>query len=269
VATDYFKTLRTPIVAGRDFDERDTESSPRGAIVNETFVRRYFAGRQPLGRWVNIAGVLQHEMVIVGVAKDMQSPSLRDGVPPAVYMAMTQVGSPGGSIYLVRGTITGAMLDTVLKRIDPKLHAEDVRTLEEHLSRTILRERMMGTLSGFFGGLSLLLVSVGIYGVMGFQVARRQKEIGIRLALGARPAQVTRMVLADTALPVGIGVAAGIAGALALTRLLEKMLFGVKPTDPVTFAGACGLLVALALMAAYLPGRVAARLSPIETLRCE
>jgi ABC-type antimicrobial peptide transport system permease subunit len=161
------------------------------------------------------------------------------------------------------------MLDTVLRRIDPKLHAEDVRTLAEHLSRTILRERMMGTLSGFFGGLSLLLVSVGIYGVMAFQVARRQKEIGIRLALGARPAQVTRMVLADIALPVGIGVAAGIAGALALTRLLEKMLFGVKPTDPVTFAGAFGLLVPLALMAAYLPGRVAARLSPIETLRCE
>jgi predicted permease len=269
VATDYFKTMRTPIVSGRDFDERDTGSSPRAVIVNETFVRRYFAGRQPLGKWVNIAGELRQEMVIVGVAKDMQSPSLRDGVPPAMYMAMTQVGSPGGSVYLARGTVTGAMLDTVLRRIDPNLHAEDVRSLEEHLSRTILKERMMGTLSGFFGSLSLLLVSVGIYGVMAFQMARRQKEIGIRLALGARPAQITWMVLADTALPVGIGVAAGIAGALVLTRLLEKMLFGVKPTDPVTFAGAFGLLVALALIAAYLPGRVAARLSPIETLRCE
>jgi ABC-type antimicrobial peptide transport system permease subunit len=125
----------------------------------------------------------------------------------------------------------------------------------------------MGTLSGFFGALSLLLVSVGIYGVMAFQVARRQKEIGIRLALGARPVQVTRMILAETAVPVGIGVAAGIAGALALTGLLEKMLFGVKPTDVVAFAGACALLIPLALMAAYLPGRMAARLSPIETLR--
>ncbi|MBI3758685.1 MAG: FtsX-like permease family protein [Deltaproteobacteria bacterium] len=104
---------------------------------------------------------------------------------------------------------------------------------------------------------------------MAFQVARRQKEIGIRLALGARPVQVTRMVLAETALPVVAGVAAGIAGALALTQVLEKMLFGVKPTDLVTFAGACGLLIALALLAAYLPGRVAARLSPVETLRCE
>src|SRR5215831_760790 len=269
VGPDYFKTLRTSIVLGREFDGRDTETSPRVAIVNETFARRYFADRQPLGKWVNIAGDLRHQMTIVGVAKDMQSRSLREGVPPAMYMAVTQAGGPPGSVYLVRGTITGAMLDTALKRIDPKLRAEDVRSLEEHLSRTILRERIMGTLSGFFGALSLLLVSVGIYGVMAFQVARRQKEIGIRLALGARPAQVTRMVLAETALPVVVGVVAGVAGALALTRLLEKMLFGVNPTDPVTFVVACGLLVALALLAAYLPGRVAARLSPIETLRCE
>jgi ABC-type antimicrobial peptide transport system permease subunit len=127
----------------------------------------------------------------------------------------------------------------------------------------------MGSLSSFFGVLSLLVVTVGIYGVVSFQVARRQKEIGIRLALGARPAQITRMVLAETAFPVGAGVVAGIAGALALTRLLGKMLFGVKPTDIATFAGACGLLIALALVAAYLPGRGAARLSPVETLRCE
>jgi len=269
VTPDYFKTLRTPIVLGRDFDERDTPASPRVAIVNEAFARRFFAGRQPLGKWVNIAGDLRHQMVIAGVAKDVQSPSLRNGVPPTVYVAVTQRAGPPWGGYLVRGSMTGAMLDTVLKRVDPRLRAEDMRTLEEHLSRTMLQERIMGTLSGFFGALSLLLVAVGIYGVMAFQVARRQKEIGIRLALGARPAQVTRMVLAETASPVGVGVAAGVAGALALTRVLEKMLFGVKPIDPVTFAVACGLLVALALMAAYFPGRVAARLSPIETLRCE
>lgn len=269
VAPEYFQTLRTPILLGRDFNERDTATSPRVVLVNETFVRRYFADGQPLGKWVTTDGNFQRRMMIVGVAKDVRVASLRDGTPPAMYMDAMQAGSPPGAGYLVRGSITGAMVDTVLKRIDPKLRAEDVRTLEEHLSRTILRERIMGTLSGFFGALSLLLVSVGIYGVMAFQVARRQKEIGIRLALGARPVQVTRMLLAETALPVAVGVAAGIAGALALTRVLEKMLFGVKPTDLVTFAGACGLLVALALMAAYLPGRVAARLSPIETLRCE
>src|SRR5262249_12593895 len=125
------------------------------------------------------------------------------------------------------------------------------------------------TLSGLFGALSLVLVSVGVYGVMAFQVARRQKEIGIRMALGARPVQVTGMVLAETAGPVGLGVAMGVAGALGITRLAEKMLYGVSPTDPVAFSAACGLLIVLALLAAYVPSRRAARLSPVETLRCE
>jgi putative ABC transport system permease protein len=267
VTPDYFQTLRTPIVLGRGFNDRDTETSPRVAIVNETFARRFFSDRQPLGKWITLERD-RHQIVIIGVAKDVQVPNLRDGIPPAVYVDALQNGSPGGG-YLVRGSMTGAMVDSVLKRVDPKLRAEDVRTLEEHLSRTILRERIMGTISGFFGALSLLLVSVGIYGVMAFQVARRQKEIGIRLALGARPAQVTRMVLAETALPVGVGITGGIAGALALTHVLEKLLFGVKPTDLITFAGAGGLLAALALIAAYWPGRAAARLSPVETLRCE
>jgi len=271
VSADYFKTLRTPMILGREFDERDTETSPRVAIVNETFVRRYFADRQPLGKWVNTAGNQpRYKMVVVGVAKDVQAPTLRDGVPPMMFMSIAQGGGPAGPPdggYLVRGSLTGAMLDTILKRIDPKLRAEEVRTLEEQLSRTMLRERIMSGLSGFFGALSLLLVSVGIYGVMAFQVARRQREIGIRLALGARPAQITEMVLAETALPVGIGVAAGIAGAIALTNVLEKMLFGVRATDPVTFTGACGLLVGMALVAGYLPSRAAAQLNPVETLR--
>ena len=127
----------------------------------------------------------------------------------------------------------------------------------------------MGSLGGFFGVLSLVLVCVGVYGVMAFQVTRRRKEIGIRIALGARPVQVTGMVMAETALPVALGIGMGIAGALALTGIAEKMLFGVKPTDPVTFAGAGVLLATLAAAAAYLPSRTASRVSPVETLRQE
>jgi ABC-type antimicrobial peptide transport system permease subunit len=153
--------------------------------------------------------------------------------------------------------------------VDDKLRATDVRTLNEHLSRSILLERMLGTLSGLFGALSLILVSVGVYGVMAFQVARRQKEIGVRMALGARPVQVTGMVLAETAVPLAAGVALGVACALGLTRLAEKMLYGVAPTDPVTFAGASVILTLLALLAAYVPSRRAARMSPVETLRCD
>lgn len=265
---DYFKTMRTPVIVGREFDQRDTNSSPKVAVVNETFARRYFADRSPLGKWVNIAGETDRRE-IVGIVRDVKLRDPRQEVRPAMYIALTQGRDPMWGTYIVRGTANRSIIDTALSRIDPKLRPAEVRTLDEDLSRGILKERIMGSLSSFFGALSLLLVTIGIYGVVSFQVARRQKEIGIRLALGARPMEVTRMVLTESAFPVGAGVVAGIAGALALTRLLEKMLFGVKPTDPITFAGACGLLVALALVAAYLPGRRAARLSPVETLRCE
>lgn len=268
VAADYFKTMRTPVILGREFGERDTETSPKVAVVNETFMRRYFDGRSPLGKWVNVAGE-PDRMEIVGVVKDIRSRSLRGEVPPTLFTPVAQREDPPAGTYILRGKVNAAIIATALQRIDAKLRIVDPRTLDEHLSRSILSERMLGTLAGFFGALALLLVCAGVYGVMAFQVARRLKEIGIRMALGARPVQVTGMVLAETALPVAAGIGAGIAGALALTHLAEKILFGVKPTDPATFAGACILLATLALIAAYLPSRMAARVNPVETLRCE
>ena len=211
-------------------------------------------------------------MEIVGMAKDIRSRSLRGDIPATVYVDAAQASSPPAGVYIVRGAGIAGIVDSALKRVDGKLRATDVRTLDENLSRSILRERMLGTLSGLFGALSLILVSVGVYGVMAFQVARRQKEIGIRMALGARPVQVTGMVLAETAVPVGAGVAMGVAGALGLTRLAEKMLYGVSPTDPVTFAGAGGLLILLALLAALCaepPGCAAesGRNAPVRMMR--
>ena len=208
-------------------------------------------------------------MEIVGMAKDIRSRSLRGDIPATVYVDGAQASRAPTGAYIVRGAGIAGIMDSALKRVDGKLRATDVRTLDENLSRSILRERMLGTLSGLFGVLSLVLVSVGVYGVMAFQVARRRKEIGIRMALGARPVQVTGMVLAETAVPVAAGVGMGVAGAFGLTRVAEKMLYGVTPTDPVAFAGASGLLVLLALLAAYVPSRRAGRLSPIETLRSE
>jgi len=208
-------------------------------------------------------------MEIVGMVKDIRSRDLRGDIPATVYVDAVQASRPPTGVYIVRGAGIAGIADSALKRVDGKLRATDVRTLDQNLSRSILRERMLGTLAGLFGALSLVLVSVGVYGVMTFQVARRQKEIGIRMALGARPVQVTGMVLAETAAPVILGVAMGVVGALGLTRLAEKMLYGVAPTDPVTFAGASVILILLALLAAYLPSRRAARLNPVETLRCD
>ena len=269
IAEDYFRTLRTPVLLGREFSEHDTAMSQKVVVVNEAFARRYFQGQSPLGKWVSFKGETGGRMEIVGMAKDIRSRSLQGNIPATVYIDAMQASRPPTGAYLVRGAGITAIVDSALKRVDGKLRATDVRTLDENLSRSILRERMLGTLSGLFGALSLILVSVGVYGVMAFQVARRQKEIGIRMALGARPAQVSGMVLTETAVPVVAGVAIGVAGALGITRLAEKMLYGVAPTDPVTFAGASTLLILLALVAAYVPSRRASRLSPVDTLRCE
>jgi predicted permease len=267
IAEDYFRTLRTPMVQGREFNDRDTASSPKVVVVNEAFARRYFQGQSPLGKWIKFKG--PNRMEIAGMARDIRPRSLRGEIPAIVYVPAAQAFRPLTGVYIVRGTGIAGVVDSALKRVDGKLRPTDVRTLSENLSRSILQERMLGTLSGAFGALSLILVSVGVYGVMAFQVARRKKEIGIRMALGARPVQVTGMVLMETAVPVGVGVGMGVAAALGLTRLAEKMLYGVSPTDPVTFAGASTILILLALFAAYLPSRRAAALSPIETLRCE
>ena len=267
IAEDYFGTLRTPVIQGREFNHRDTATSPKSVVVNEAFARRYFEGQSPLGKWVTFKG--SDRMMIVGMAKDIRSRSLREEIPATVYVAAAQASRPPTGVYIVRGAGIAGLVDSALKRVDGKLRATDVRTLDENLSRSILQERMLGTLSGLFGMLALILVSVGVYGVMAFQVARRQKEIGIRMALGARPVQVTGMVLAETAVPLGVGVAMGVVGAFGLTRLTEKMLYGVTPTDPVAFVGASVILTLLALLAAYVPSHRAARLSPVETLRCE
>jgi predicted permease len=269
IAEDYFRTLHTPVLLGREFSEHDTAMSQKVVVVNEAFARRYFQGQSPLGKWCSFKGETGGRMEIVGMAKDIRSRSLQGNIPATVYIDAMQASRPPTGTYLVRGAGITAIVDSALKRVDGKLRATDVRTLDENLSRSILQERMLGTLSGLFGALSLILVSVGVYGVMAFQVARRQNEIGIRMALGARPAQVCGMVLTETAVPVVAGVAIGVAGALGITRLAEKMLYGVAPTDPATFAGASALLILLALVAAYVPSRRASRLSPVDTLRCE
>jgi predicted permease len=267
-APDYFATLRTPVLLGREFNDRDTPTSLKVVVINDAFARRYFRDHSPLGKWVNIAGQPDRRE-IVGVVKDVRLRSSREGALPTLYLALTQAGSGAAGAFVVRGGIPEVIVHSALKRIDPNLRATDLRTLEEHLSRGVLQERIMGTLSAFFGALSLLLVSLGIYGVVAFQVARRRKEIGIRIALGARPRQVVAMILAESSVPVAFGVTAGIAGAAALTRVTQKMLYGVTPTDPITFTAACAILITLAFAAAWFPSRIAARLSPVDTLRCE
>jgi ABC-type antimicrobial peptide transport system permease subunit len=265
--------MATPVLAGREFDERDTTTSPKVAVVNETFARYYFKGRSPLGKWISLEGPDRDRIMIAGVVKDMKYRDLRRDFPRTVYFASSQNNSNNAAgSYFVRAAHPGQMtraIEARLRTIDPAFRVEEPLTMEEHVARSVLTERMLATLSGFFGALGLLVAAIGIYGVMAFQVARRRKEIGVRLAVGASPGQLVQMVLSETARLVVVAGAIGIAGALALTRLTEKMLFGIKPADPATFAMAIAAVTLAALAAAYLPGRKAARLNPVETLRCD
>ncbi len=265
--------MATPVLSGRDFDDRDTPSSPKVAIVNERFAQYYFRGASPIGKWVSWEGQDRGHLEIVGVVKNSKYRSLRQELPRTVFEVAGQTDGGRSHVFAVRSTAPPPemtrMAQAALLRIDLRLRVLEPRSLEEHVSRSMLQERMLATLTGTFSGLALVLSSVGIYGVMAFQVERRRKEFGIRLALGARPRQVTRMMLGETARLVLVGSRIGVAAALAGTRLATRMLYGIKPTDPLSFCLAVGALALVAMAASYLPSRTAIRLNPVETLRCD
>ena len=275
VGIDFFKTFGTPVVSGRDFDRRDTANSPRVAIVNESFARHYFADQSPLGKWVAFPGPEKDtHYEIVGMVKDVKYESLRAAFPPTVYMMASQVPpGPDSYMFAVRSAAgmaaAVASIEATLAGIDKGLRPTSLMSLEDHVAQSLLRERMLAALAGFFGAQALLLAVVGIYGVMAFQVARRRREIGIRMALGAGAGSVIGMVLGETARLTLVGSAAGVAGGLVLARATEGLLFGIGASDPVTYGLAFAVLLVTALGAAYLPGRSAARTDPAATLRMD
>ena len=275
VGVDFFKTFRTQVLLGREFDRRDSGDSPRVVIVNQSFARYYFPDRSPLGKWVAFQGPQRDtHYQIVGVVKDVKYESLRHDFPKTIYMMNAQV-PPGPDSYTFALRTEGGMATAVqaigaaLARVDPHLRPVSVLSLEDHVARSLLQERMLATLAAFFGALALLLAAVGIYGTMAFQVARRRREIGIRMALGADAGRVIGMVLGQTARLTLAGCAIGAAGGLALTRIAKGLLYGVRSNDPPTFIAAAAGLLLIALAAAYLPGRSAVRTNPAETLRVD
>jgi predicted permease len=275
VGVDFFKTFRTPVVLGREFNLRDTEDSQRVVIVNQAFARYYFPDHSPLGKWVAFQGPDRNtHYQIVGVVKDVKYESLRHDFPKTIYFANAQV-EPGPDSYTFAVRTEGGMatalhaIGAALAHVDAQLRPVSVVSLGDRVTRSLLQERMLATLAGFFGALALLLGAVGIYGTMAFQVARRRREIGIRMALGADAGSVIGMVLGQTARLTLLGCVIGAAAGLALTRLAQGILYGVGADDPATFATATAALMLIALAAAYLPGRSAARTNPIETLRVD
>lgn len=274
VSPGWFRTLGTPILAGRDFTNADGPGDPSVAIVNEAFARRFLNGASPLGHTITGLPVPGPAISIVGVARDAVYNSLRDPVPPTVYLPFAQskevtafgsmslsIRSSGGSPALLIRSVTAA-----LNAVNPDLTWTS-RLLADQINASITQERMMAMLSGFFGVLALLLAGLGLYGVTAYSVSLRRSEIGIRIALGASRTHVVRLVVSRVALLVGIGAVAGTAASLWLSRFVATLLYGLEPRDPLTLLGAVGVLVAVGLAAGSLPATRAARIYPAAVLR--
>jgi len=269
----FFETMQTPLVAGREFSDRDIAGSPAVAIVNEAFARRYFPDQQPIGQYLtaSVQGD-RRDLEIVGLAKNTNAAGLRRASPATVYVPYRQLTARFSTTleFRARGSLT-EVAAAIRQAIQPRLPNTpvEVRPLSAQIDAAMVQERMMATLATAFGVLALVLACVGLYGLHAYTVARRTKELGIRIALGAQRRRVIAMVLTGAVRIVVIGVAVGLPAAWAGSRWVQSMLFGVKPADPATLAGAIAVLMTAALAAAYVPARRAARVDPIVALRHE
>jgi predicted permease len=274
VAADFYRTMGIPLAAGREFDDRlDREDSAPVALVNEAMAKRYWPGGAAVGRRITIGGA---ERTIVGVSRNFRTGSLRDAPSPEVYVPLAQGGPNAGlrSMNLVvRGEDprrdVGSLIRAEIRKLDPALPVADIHPYESELAGQLVPQRLGSALLGLFGLLSLALAAVGIYAVISYSVARRTREIGIRMALGARAADVRALVVFQSARPVALGLGLGLALGVAAAQMLRGFLFGVSPADPATFLGVTALLVLCALLAAWLPARRAARIDPMAALRSE
>jgi ABC-type antimicrobial peptide transport system permease subunit len=265
--------MGTKFAAGRDFSATDGVGAPAAAIINRTAATQYFEKASPLGRVIHIVdnGKQSPPITVVGVVEDSKYQRLSEETQPIVYLAMNQEKEPGGSTtFAVRiaqsPSAAIAQIKSAAARVDPRFGLK-FTALSDQVARTLVRERMLAALSGFFGALALLLAMIGLYGVMAYMVTRRKVEIGIRVALGATRARIVGLVLGDVFRMMLVGIILGGVGALVLSRLLVSFLYGVTPNDPKTVLMAVGALTVAAFAAGAIPARRAATMEPLDALR--
>jgi predicted permease len=268
----YFRTMQIPVVRGREFSAADRRQSQRVAVVNRAFARRFFGDSTVIGERVHVGAPKGVWVEIVGLVGDTAQTSLVTPPPPLLYMPYAQRPFWITS-FVVRTLRDPETLSAALRKevvsMAPDVPVLAVEPMDALLRRSYVSSRHRTLLLVLFGGLAALLAAIGIHGLVAYAVAKRTNEIGIRLALGAHPAQVRRSVIGQGMRLAMAGIGIGLAISLAATHLLATLLYGVSSTDPITFAGVVGLLVLVTLIACYLPARHATRVDPLTALRCE
>ncbi|MBO0727581.1 MAG: ABC transporter permease, partial [Blastocatellia bacterium] len=268
----YFETMGIPMIGGRDFTMLDDKDESRFAIVNETFAQRFWPGQNPIGKYLSRGGPEGQRFEVIGVAKNGKYWTLGETPRPFVYFSLAREYGSAVTLVVSASVEPQSMINTIRRevaRLDANLPLYDVKTMSEHMRLSLFPLRAGAWVAGSFALLALLLAGLGIYGVMAYTVSQRTREIGLRMALGARGGDVMRLVVRQGMWLALVGLAIGLAGSLVLTRLMSSVLYGVSATDVVTFAGVTLLLGSVVLIACYLPARRAAKVDPMIALRCD
>jgi predicted permease len=273
VGQHFFTALGLPILQGRGFGPQDTEKTQKIAVISETMARKFFPDQSPLGKRFGLGSAKKsNEIEIIGVVADAKYQSLDEAPQPMAYYPHSQNTSYMNNFEVAVSGDAAPILTTIsqaIKEVNPNLPIDEIATLSDHVERSLVQQKLIARLAAFFGLVALLLACIGLYGLLSYAVARRTNEMGIRLALGAQPGTVRRMVLGEGMQLVAIGLAVGLVGAWGVTRLLNDLLYGLSPTDPLTIATATAVLAMVAAVAAYWPARRASRVDPLSALREE